>query len=181
LTKTRRKLKKNQNPRGPEETAPFGRQDLLQALTSYRFHIDWDTDTIVRKGEPRLAKWIGADVASELLGDPPLGEQCNEYLRTHGKPTLKPEQAESEARMLLEHDGTWNVSREEVIGLLLKYAPAERVRKLLRDVDDKVYISRPRTPEERALHGLTPVEERVTLSLLGLKLRSVAGVRIQAY
>ncbi len=165
----------------PRRDRAIRRQELLQALTNYRFHIDWDTDTIVKESEPRLAKWIDADVASELLGDPPLGEQFNEYLRTHGKPTLDPEMAESEAHMLLEQNGMWNRPREEVIGLLLKYAPPERVRKLLRDLDAKVLISRPRPPEERALHGLTPVEERVTLSILGLNLRSVPGVRIRAY
>ena len=55
------------------------------------------------------------------------------------------------------------VATLDVVLHLLAHAGRERVRALLRDLEVWVEISRPRSAAERALHGRTPVEERVVV------------------
>ncbi|HET8906639.1 MAG TPA: zinc ribbon domain-containing protein, partial [Ktedonobacterales bacterium] len=71
-------------------------------------------------------------------------------------------------------DGTYEVLLTEyfvrtvdVIELLLRRAPHERVRKLLHDLDAVMMVKRGRNWAEYAEHGPIPLEDRVYLQLLG--------------
>ena len=71
-------------------------------------------------------------------------------------------------------DGTYEVLLTEyfvrtvdVIELLLRRAPRERVRKLLHDLDAVMIVKRGRNWAEYAEHGPIPLEDRVYLQLLG--------------
>ncbi|MGO8951368.1 MAG: hypothetical protein ACLQUY_27685 [Ktedonobacterales bacterium] len=66
---------------------------------------------------------------------------------------------------------------EYVIYCLLRRTSHDQLRKLLRELDVVVRVSRPRSPAERAKHGKTPAAKRITVEVGNLVIqgRSVAA------
>jgi uncharacterized coiled-coil protein SlyX len=65
-----------------------------------------------------------------------------------------------------------SVERADVIYRILRHMSHATLRKLLRELGVTVWITRPRTAEERAAHGNTPAAHRVTVQIGNL---AIAG------
>jgi DNA invertase Pin-like site-specific DNA recombinase len=139
----------------PEQERAARRQRMLERLSRIRHQQTWVNDsagtvTVMGDGERVLKKTLGLSVATDLLG------MSEDEVRALGLHTV----------VGGEEGWVEEIKTEEVLYRLFKNAPHERLRQMVDDLGVRVYIAPPWTKEERALRGLTPLSERVTVQLL---------------
>jgi DNA invertase Pin-like site-specific DNA recombinase len=150
----------------PERERALDRQTFLRTLFTVRDSwINFATDETGETGQSHIEihKWLDLSKGAALLGVPesqidlPIRRTYGSMQEFRDGPTVLVEE---------EHVATVNVVLK-----LLRRSPRDKIRRVLRDLGAVVEISRPRPPAERATHGSTPVEERVTLVIGALRLR----------
>jgi Recombinase zinc beta ribbon domain len=120
-------------------------------------------DTLLRRHQllTQLTEiWQGAEVVPDLI-DPGLAAKL------FGVPLEELDRVLDWHSFIDEAGGLLDISRVEVVEQLLRNLPRERLRNLLREFGAVVRVSRPRTRAQWANEGPTPLEDRVSLELLG--------------
>ena len=135
---------------------------MLERLSHFRNRRTWvnvsaGTVKVTGEGERVLERTVNVATAAELLG---MSEDEVRALGIHEEKGFLQED-DAQPGVLVEE-----IKTEEVLYRLFKSAPHERVRHMIDDLGVRVYIAPPRTKEERAIHGLTPLSERVAVRLL---------------
>jgi len=105
---------------------------------------------------------VSAWLAFEALEMPSLGQFYNEARAKAGLDMLPTEEAELEARKLATERGFGAMPLDELAARLLASMPREHLRKMLRDFNAVVWVSRPHGTR----HNPTTVEQRVVLELM---------------
>jgi hypothetical protein len=150
----------------PEHERALRRQRVLDRISHFTnepYIFDMETGEVRIEGEASgervLYQSLDFSAVAELLGMSEAELKATGIPLQVGKLYEDPE---------TNPGGEWvvDVDREHVAYMLLSKAPHARVRQLLRDLNVRVLVKPPRTKEERAIHGLTPVKERVTIKFL---------------
>jgi hypothetical protein len=144
----------------PEQERAARRQRLLERLSRFRNQRTWvniSVGTVTTTGDDErvLRPTVDVATAAEVLG---MSEADVRALGIH-----------EVTGFLDEGDtGEWveEIKTEEVLYRLFKNAPHDWLRQMIDDLGVRVYIAPPRTKEERAVRGLTPLTERVSVRML---------------
>jgi hypothetical protein len=159
----------------PRKVRALQRQELLGAISTHRRWLinfgdeDWQLEDgrilkpyeELEEGPLVVRKHLWASAAAELLGVPedelPMRVEENYYYEQEPDPN-NPDELITTYETIEK-----TVSRADVIYYLLRAAPRERIRTLMRDLGVVVVVKRPRSRGEWRQHGTTPVSERVFL------------------
>jgi DNA invertase Pin-like site-specific DNA recombinase len=136
------------------------RQRWLEQLTEHRrLVLNFAAGSAHWAGEVRLRDRLSSEFAAGLLGVSPaeldLQQEFAGFVDDPDDPDAAP-------------TAEFDVDRSEVVERMLHTAPRKRLRKLLRDLEVVVLVSRPWSATERAIRGKTPLEARVQLQMMGV-------------
>jgi hypothetical protein len=128
---------------------------MLERLSRFRNQQTWvnvsaGTVRVTGDGECIVKRTLDVGVAADLLG------MSADEVRALGLHSVAGD----------EEGWVEEIKTEEVLYRLFKSAPHERLRQMIDDLGVRVYIAPSWTKEERAVLGLTPLAERVTVRLL---------------
>ncbi|MGO8948944.1 MAG: recombinase family protein [Ktedonobacterales bacterium] len=170
LMKERVQLQLQADQATPQHSHAIERQEFLRGLFTARDSlINLQTGESTDSGEPylKIPSTISVEQAASWLGVPVTQVDLNTIV-----------QREMTTGELLGVD----VATADVIYSLLRTMPRERLRQMFRQLQITVLVSRPRSRAERALHGNTPLAQRVTLHIGPIEvLLNVANLRRFSY
>ncbi len=161
----------------PRKVRALQRHELLKAVSAHRTMLvnlgdeNWTLESgkvlkpgeMAHEGNMVVGRSLWASTAAELLGvsedELPMPVEVD-YLPQY---TGEPDPDDPELPLITGYEINKTVSRADVIYYLLRAAPRERIRTLLRDLGVVVVVKRPRSRGEWRERGSTPVRERVFL------------------
>jgi site-specific DNA recombinase len=162
----------------PQQARALHRQALLERLTVYSLGPDWSIDLktgqvtgLESRGEPNLTPTLDLGTAARLLG------VSAEKIAASNLATVIswPEGAEDE-----EWHSELAVETPTLVELLLRRTSRDQVRKLLRDLNVTVWVSRPLPRAQWTSPKGTRVKERVQLEILADPENGAAGLMLCA-